>query len=64
MKPQSFWMVSAPDNGSALVIMHTTLENATAEAERLARKTNKKVYVLKTVALVEVEPAPIKTTKL
>jgi hypothetical protein len=63
-KPAKFWMVYVPDNGSNPTVRHPTLELATEEAERLARKTGKQAFVLQAVAVSEVEPAPIKSTKL
>lgn len=56
-KPSRYYCYVPGNSGPRQI--HSTLEEAKAEAERLARHTQRKVQVLSIVAEVEVGPAPV-----
>jgi len=62
---QSFYMLFA-EGGNAPKSKHETVESAKKEAERILRdqKNVKKIYVLKTVSVMELPETPIKVTEL
>jgi transglutaminase-like putative cysteine protease len=60
---EGFWMVYVQDRQMPTV-QHKTYEIAEQEAERLARKEGKAVYLLKAVAKFELELAPVNKKRL
>lgn len=62
-KSEGFWMVYVQDRQMP-VCQHKTYEIAEQEAERLTRKEGKTVWLLKTVAKFELEPAPVVKKRL
>lgn len=62
-KSEGFWMVYVQDRQMPTV-QHKTYEIAEQEAERLTRKEGKTVWLLKTVAKFELEPAPVVKKRL
>jgi hypothetical protein len=52
-----FWMLAVEGAGSPTV-RHYTEEDAVTEAERLARHTRHKVFMLRSVGIFEIAPAP------
>jgi hypothetical protein len=53
-----FWMLAVDDAGSPTV-RHYTEEDAVIEAERLARHTKRKVFMLRSMGIFEVAPTPV-----
>ena len=62
-KPVTFYCCYV-EGKSAPVIQHPTQEEAEKEAERLARKENRKVYVLKAIKSCEIPDSPVKWNNL
>lgn len=54
MKETKFWMLYV-EGGNAPTFAHRTIASARAEAERLAEKLGKKVYVLEAVSVCELK---------
>jgi hypothetical protein len=63
MSNNAFYMLYV-EGGNSPTATHMSRIEAYAEAERLARKTLKRVYILKGIEIVEVSEAPIKRTEL
>jgi hypothetical protein len=63
MSNNTFYMLYV-EGGNSPTATHVSMIKAYAEAERLARKTLKRVYILKGIEIVEVDAAPIKRTML
>ena len=62
-KNTPFWMVYCPSHGMPTV-RHYDYPTAKEEAERIARKNGKPVYLLASTELLEVAPAPVTSTSL
>lgn len=54
MEQTKFWMLYA-EGGNAPTAEHQTYESAKAEAERLAEKLGRKIYVLEAVSVCELK---------
>lgn len=56
---EAWAVVAAGHNNKTFAVWHPTLESARQEAERLAKQTRQKFYVIKAVAVVEPTEPPI-----
>jgi len=67
MEPEKFWNCLVEGTDGGFHYKHSSIENAVAEAKRLARlagNKGRKVYVLETVGFCEVPEVPVEYFEL